>query len=99
MYISGYNSEGVNKLILWSANLPSFDMHAFSRGEYMRSLEQNTMAEVISKVLYPADNHIEGKRLRLKQQYLLVSASLQSIISKHLKKYPTLDNFVVLCFH
>ncbi len=93
MYISGYNSDGVNKLILWSANLPSFDMHAFSRGEYMRSLEQNTMAEVISKVLYPADNHIEGKRLRLKQQYLLVSASLQSIISKHLKKYPTLDNF------
>lgn len=93
MYISGYDSEGVNKLILWSANLPSLDMHAFSRGEYVRSLEQNTMAEVISKVLYPADNHIEGKRLRLKQQYLLVSASLQSIIAKHLKKYATLDNF------
>ncbi len=93
MYISGYKSDAVNKLILWSANLPSFDMHAFSRGEYMRSLEQNTMAGVISKVLYPADNHVEGKRLRLKQQYLLVSASLQSIISKHLKKYPSLDNF------
>ena len=93
MYISGYGSEAVNKLILWSANIPSFDMHAFSRGEYMRSLEQNTMAGVISKVLYPADNHIEGKRLRLKQQYLLVSASLQSIIAKHLKKYHTLDNF------
>ena len=92
MYISGYGSEAVNKLVLWSANLPGFDMHAFSRGEYMRSLEQNTMAEVISKVLYPADNHVEGKRLRLKQQYLLVSASLQSIISKHLKKYATLDN-------
>jgi starch phosphorylase len=67
-------------------------MHAFSRGEYMRSLEQNTMAGVISKVLYPADNHIEGKRLRLKQQYLLVSASLQSILAKHLRKYPSLDN-------
>ncbi len=93
MYISGYDSDAVNKLVLWSANLPSFDMHAFSRGEYMRSLEQNTMAEVISKVLYPADNHIEGKRLRLKQQYLLVSASLQSIIAKHLRKYATLDNF------
>lgn len=92
MYISGYKSKAVNKLVLWSAQLPSFDMRAFSRGEYVRSLEQNTMAEVISKVLYPADNHIEGKRLRLKQQYLLCSASLQSILAKHLKKYGTLDN-------
>ena len=92
MYISGYKSDAVNKLVLWSAQLPTFDMHAFSRGEYVRSLEQNTMAQVISKVLYPADNHIEGKRLRLRQQYLLVSASLQSILKKHLKRYGTLDN-------
>jgi len=92
MYISGYDSKAVNKLVLWSAKLPGFDMGAFSRGEYVRSLEQNTMAEVISKVLYPADNHIEGKRLRLKQQYLLVSASLQSIINEHLKKHGTLKN-------
>ena len=92
MYISGYNCKAVNKLVLWRAQVPSFDMSAFSRGEYMRSLEKNTMAEVISKVLYPADNHTEGKRLRLQQQYLLVSASLQSIIAKHLKKYGTLDN-------
>ena len=91
MYISGYKCKAVNKLVLWSAKLPSFDMSAFSRGEYVRSLEQNTMAEVISKVLYPADNHVEGKRLRLKQQYLLVSASLQSIIASHLKEYGTLD--------
>ena len=92
MYISGYDCKAVNKLVLWSAKLPSFDMGAFSRGEYVRSLEQNTMAEVISKVLYPADNHIEGKRLRLKQQYLLVSASLQSILNEHLKKHHTLSN-------
>ncbi len=92
MYISGYNCKAVNKLVLWRAQLPSFDMGAFSRGDYVRSLEKNTMAEVISKVLYPADNHIEGKRLRLQQQYLLVSASLQSIIAKHIKKYKTLDN-------
>ncbi|MBQ9358882.1 MAG: glycogen/starch/alpha-glucan phosphorylase, partial [Abditibacteriota bacterium] len=91
MYISGYNCNAVNTLVLWSAQLPSFDMSAFSRGEYVRSLEQNTMAEVISKVLYPADNHIEGKRLRLRQQYLLVSASLQSILSWHKKRYGTLD--------
>ena len=92
MYISGYGSKAVNKLVLWSATLPSFDMTAFSRGEYVRSMEQNTMAEVISKVLYPADNHTEGKRLRLRQQYLLVSASLQSILTNHLKRYGTLDN-------
>ena len=92
MYISGYDCKAVNKLVLWSAKIPSFDMSAFSRGEYVRSLEQNTMAEVISKVLYPADNHIEGKRLRLKQQYLLVSASLQSILNEHLRKHGTLAN-------
>ncbi|MBQ3866693.1 MAG: glycogen/starch/alpha-glucan phosphorylase [Clostridia bacterium] len=87
MYISGYDCKAVNKLVLWSAKLPSFDMGAFSRGEYIRSLEDNTMAEVISKVLYPADNHVEGKRLRLKQQYLLVSASLQSILARHIKRH------------
>ena len=93
MYISGYDTKAVNKLVLWSAKSnKSFDMAAFSRGEYAKSLEQNTMAEVISKVLYPADDHIAGKILRLKQQYLLVSASLQSIISHHLKRYGTLDN-------
>ena len=92
MYISGYGAKAVNKLVLWSAKLPGFDMPAFSRGEYIRSLEQNTMAEVISKVLYPADNHVEGKRLRLKQQYLLVSASLQSILASHIKQHGTVEN-------
>ncbi len=92
MYISGYDCEAVNKLVLWSAKLPSFDMNAFSRGEYVRSLEKNTMAEVISKVLYPADDHDEGKRLRLKQQYLLVSASLQSIIVHYLNSHESLDD-------
>lgn len=93
LYISGYDTDAVNKLVLWSAKLPqSFDMAAFSRGDYVRALEQNTMAETISKVLYPADDHIQGKRLRLKQQYLLVSASLQSILRSHLKKYGTLRN-------
>ena len=67
-------------------------MTAFSRGEYVKSLEDNTMAEVISKILYPADDHIDGKRLRLRQQYLLVSASLQTILAKHIRQYKTLDN-------
>lgn len=93
LLISGYHSKAVNKLVLWSAKLPqSFDMAAFSRGDYVRALEQNTMAETISKVLYPADDHIQGKRLRLRQQYLLVSASLQSILRDHLKRFPSLSN-------
>ena len=93
MYISGYDSDAANRLVLWSAKLPqSFDMAAFSRGDYVRALERNAMAETISKVLYPADDHIQGKRLRLKQQYLLVSASLQSILKKHYKKYRTYTN-------
>ena len=93
MFISGYDSCAVNRLTLWEAKSPnSFDMAAFSRGEYAKALEQETMAEVISKVLYPADNHIEGKRLRLRQQYFFVSASLQTIVADHMKQYGTLDS-------
>ncbi len=93
MLISGYDSEAVNKLVLWSAKSPKrFDMNAFSRGDYAKAIEENTKAEVISKVLYPADDHIEGKILRIKQQYFFVSASLQTITKKHFAKYGTLDN-------
>ncbi len=93
MYISGYDSKAVNKLVLWSAKSPkNLDMAAFSRGEYAKALEENTKAEVISKILYPADDHMDGKILRIKQQYFFVSASLQTIVSKHFKKYSTLDN-------
>jgi len=93
MYISGYDSKAVNKLVLWSAKSPkSLDMAAFSRGDYAKALEENTKAEVISKILYPADDHMDGKILRIKQQYFFVSASLQTIVSKHFKKYSTLDN-------
>ncbi|MBR6426662.1 MAG: glycogen/starch/alpha-glucan phosphorylase, partial [Clostridia bacterium] len=91
MYISG-RGDAVNKLTLWEARSnASIDMAAFARGEYMKALEQETMAEVISKVLYPADNHIEGKRLRLRQQYFFVSASLQQIICDHLKRGDALE--------
>lgn len=93
MMISGHDTNAVNELVLWSAKSPrSLDMAAFSRGEYVKALEENTMAEAITKVLYPADDHIDGKRLRLRQQYLLVSASLQSIIKTHLSKYDSLDS-------
>jgi len=93
MFISGYDSKACNKLVLWSAKSPKrLDMSAFSRGEYAKALEENTKAEVISKILYPADDHIDGKILRIKQQYFFVSASLQTIVGKHFKKYSTLDN-------
>lgn len=93
MMISGYDTEAVNRLTLWSASSPkNLDMAAFSRGDYIKALEENTMAEAITKVLYPADDHVEGKRLRLKQQYLLVSASLQSILKKHLAQYASLNS-------
>jgi len=93
LLISGYNTESVNRLVLWSAKSPKgFDMHAFSRGDYAKALEENTKAEVISKVLYPADDHPDGKILRLKQQYFFVSASLQSIVRRHVTKYGTLMN-------
>ena len=93
MQISGYDSKAVNVLRLWSAKSPmDFDMSLFSRGQYLKALENKAIAETISKVLYPADDHIEGKSLRLKQQYFFVSASIQSIIKKHLTHYKDLSN-------
>ena len=94
MNISGYDSNAVNRIRLWSSKAPvDFDMSMFSRGEYVKAMSAKAMAESISKVLYPADDHIEGKSLRLKQQYFFVSASIQSIIKRHLKVNPSLDNF------
>lgn len=94
MNVTGYDSSAVNTLRLWSARAPlGFDMTLFSRGEYVKAIEARAMAEAISKVLYPADNHYEGKSLRLRQQYFFVSASIQSIIKKHLKYNPNLENF------
>ena len=93
LLISGYDSKIVNKLRLWGAkSMDNFDMSLFSRGEYLKSCEGDAKAEAISRVLYPADDHEEGKNLRLRQQYFFVSASLQNILAEHLKKYGTLDN-------
>ena len=93
MYVAGKDGKGVSVLRLWSAKAPALDMSLFNQGDYMRAMEQNAMAEVISKVLYPADNHPEGKSLRLRQQYFLVSASVQDIVHRHLRVYGTMDNF------
>lgn len=92
MMISGKDSDAVSVLRLWRArNISHFDMKLFSQGDYLRCMQEENEAEVISKVLYPADDHYEGKSLRLKQQYFLVSASLQNIISDHKHRYGPLD--------
>ncbi len=94
MLIAGYGGKEINKLRLWDAKSPnSLDMYLFSEGEYVKSMEQRTMAEVITKVLYPADDHIEGKTLRLKQQYFFVSATAQDIVRKHIKKWGDIKSF------
>ena len=93
MMISGKDGEAVSVLRLWKAqNIHDFDMKTFSQGDYMRSMQEDNEADLISKVLYPSDNHFEGKSLRLKQQYLLVSAALQDIIKDHVKRYGSLDS-------
>lgn len=94
MPISGYGTENVSVLRLWEAKSPiELDMQLFSQGEYLKAVEKHAMAEVISMVLYPEDNHPEGQSLRLKQQYFLVSATIQDICAKHKAKYGTLANF------
>lgn len=92
MMVSGYGLKGVTRLRLWAADSKAFDMQLFNEGHYMRAVEQKAMAESITKVLYPGDNHEEGKSLRLNQQYFLVSATVQDIIKRHLRTYKTLDN-------
>ena len=94
MEIAGYGTDHVNVLRLWDArSTKPLDMSLFSRGEYLKAAEEEAMAETIAKVLYPEDNHLEGKSLRLKQQYFFVSATVQSIAAKHLEVYGTLKNF------
>lgn len=92
MYVPGYNSEGVSVLRLWTAKAPSFDMAKFNEGDYAKALGQNTVAQAISKVLYPNDNHLEGKSLRLRQQYFMCAASVGDIVNRHMAVYGTLDN-------
>jgi starch phosphorylase len=93
MMISGGDSDAVSLLRLWRArDTQRLDMSLFTQGQYARAVENATNAEIISKVLYPSDNHAEGKLLRLTQQYFLVSASCQSIIRDHMAVYGTPDN-------
>ncbi len=94
MSVAGYDTTHTNTLRLWDAKSPTpIDMSAFNQGDYLRAGEEKAMAEAIAKVLYPEDNHYEGKSLRLRQQYFFVSATVQSIVRKHIQNYGTLTNF------
>ena len=94
MVIAGYKTDHTNTLRLWDAKSPApVDMGLYSSGDYLKAVEQQAMAEVIAKVLYPADNHYEGKSLRLRQQYFFVSATVQSIVRRHRQEYGSLRNF------
>ncbi len=92
MMVSGADSQAVSVLRLWrSRAVQKFDMKLFSQGNYEEVMREDSEAELISKVLYPSDNHNEGKSLRLKQQYFLVSASLQCIVYDHKRRYGSLS--------
>ena len=94
MLIAGYGGKDINTLRLWDAkSAKSLDMYLFSEGEYVKSMTERIDAEVITKVLYPADDHREGKLLRLRQQYFFVSASAQDIVRKHIKKWGDIRSF------
>ncbi len=93
LMVAGKDGAGISTLRLWKATAPTgMDMSLFNQGEYVRAMEQKAMAEVITQVLYPADEHREGKSLRLSQQYFLASASVQDIVKRHLEQFGTLDN-------
>ncbi|MBR0510593.1 MAG: glycogen/starch/alpha-glucan phosphorylase [Clostridia bacterium] len=91
LFVAGKDGKGVSVLRLWDSEAPGFDMALFNEGQYLRAIEREAMAKTISKVLYPADNHPEGKSLRLRQQYFLVSASVQDIIHNHLHHGGTME--------
>lgn len=86
--ISGYGTSRVNYMRLWKARSPEvMDMQAFNKGEYINAIAEKEKDELVSKVLYPEDNNLHGKTLRLKQEYFLSSATVQWIISEYKKNH------------
>ena len=91
--IVGYKNGVVDALRIWDAEaINEFELSSFDRGEYEKAVEQDNLARTITEVLYPNDNHMSGKELRLKQQYFFISASVQEALCKHMRNYGTLDN-------
>ncbi|MBR3952163.1 MAG: glycogen/starch/alpha-glucan family phosphorylase [Oscillospiraceae bacterium] len=92
MYVPGYESADVSRLRLWQAESSGIDMELFNRGLYAEAMRKTSEAKAISSILYPNDNHPDGKKLRLKQQYFLVCSSIADIVRRHLAAYGTLEN-------
>jgi starch phosphorylase len=86
------DGRGVSRLRLWSAKKQDIDMQSFIKGNYLASVEENAMAEMISKGLYPTDDLPEGKALRLRQQGFPVSAAIQEVVHRHLREHGTADS-------
>ena len=86
--IVGYNNNVVNTLRIWDAEpIDTFNLDSFDKGDYQKAVEQENLARTICEVLYPNDNHMAGKELRLKQQYFFVSASIQRAVMKYMEKH------------
>ncbi len=100
MPIVGYDNNVVNTLIMWDARpVESFGLESFDRGDYEKAVEQQNIARNLCEVLYPCDNHIQGKELRLKQQYFFVSASVQRAIHRYLRKHDDITKlYEKVCF-
>ena len=91
--VPGFRNGVVNTLRLWSAKATrAFDISYFNRGDYIKAVEEKAATESISRVLYPNDEQLAGKELRLKQEYFLVSATLQDALRRHLSQHPSLEN-------
>jgi starch phosphorylase len=91
--VPGYGTNTVNTLRLWGARATEdFDLSDFNTGDYQGALEHRVLSENITRVLYPVDSHARGRELRLKQEFFLVSATLQDAIRRHLVNHPSLDN-------
>ena len=88
MPIVGYDNNMVNTLMIWDAQaIDDFNLDSFDKGEYNKAVEQENLARTIVEVLYPNDNHYEGKELRLKQQYFFISASVQRAVNRYKRKH------------
>ena len=88
MPIVGYQNNVVNTLRIWDAEaIDTFNLSSFDKGDYQKAVEQENLARTICEVLYPNDNHMAGKELRLKQQYFFVSASVQLAVAKYMENH------------
>ncbi len=92
--VIGYGNGVVNTLRIWDAEpIQCFQLDSFDKGDYQKAVEQENLASQLCEVLYPNDNHIAGKELRLKQQYFFISASVQTAIQRYLKKHKDIRKF------